>query len=216
MLTEGAIIGIGAGNAVLLRLRACRWAFQHLAKLRKADPEIPDCLYNRNQDNWRPLLAVADAADGHWRETARAIAETLSGESEDPSEGVMLLADIRRIFDKQSPDRLSTQELLAALREDEDRPWHDYREEGFGITDKQLARLLKLFAIHPNSVRIQGKGTPKGYMRAWFQDAFDRYLPPDSADPSPAATAATTTDISGLDEGEPATITATGGATDPQ
>ena len=74
----------------------------------------------------------------------------------------MLLADIRRIFDKESRDRLSTQELLAALREDEDRPWHDYREEGFGITDKQLARLLKLFRIHPNSVRIPRERNAQG------------------------------------------------------
>jgi hypothetical protein len=89
-------------------------------------------LYNRNQDSWRPLLAVADEPGGHWPQTARAIAQALNGESEDPSEGVMLLTDIRRIFDANATDRLSTQELVEELHKNEDRPWHDYRDEGSG------------------------------------------------------------------------------------
>ncbi len=75
---------------------AAEWGCQHLAKLREAGPEIPDCLYNRDQDNWRPLIAIVDEAGGHWPQTAREIAEVLNGQSEDPSEGVILLADIHR------------------------------------------------------------------------------------------------------------------------
>jgi len=37
-----------------------------------------DALYNRVADNWRPLLAVADAIGGSWPEQARAIALTMA------------------------------------------------------------------------------------------------------------------------------------------
>jgi hypothetical protein len=197
-----------------LKIRARQWGSRHIAALREADPDLPDCLYNRDRDNWRPLIAIADKAGGHWPETAREIAKSLYGQAEDPSEGVMLLTDIRRIFEEKATDRLSTQSLLAALCAKEDRPWHDYKDQGDGITDKELARLLKLFGIHPNSVRI-GEKTPKGYKRELFEDAFDRYLPASSTDPASAATAATVS--SGNDRGgaHPATATATSDATEP-
>jgi hypothetical protein len=77
----------------------------------------------------------------------------------------------------------------------EDRPWNDFHEQGYRIGDKQLARLLRMFGIHSNSIRI-GERTPKGYMRAWFEDAFDRYLP--SGNPASTATSATVGEINGL------------------
>jgi hypothetical protein len=61
-----------------------------------------------------------------------------------------------------------------------------------------LARLLKLFGIHPTSVRIQGKGTPKRYMRAWFEDVFDRYLPPSGSEQSEtSATVSVSSELQG-------------------
>jgi hypothetical protein len=196
-----------------LQVRAFQWGSQHLAALCDADPELPDCLYNRDRDNWRPLIAIADEANSHWPKTARAIAEELNGQAEDPSEGVMLLADIRQIFEENGTDRLSTQNLIAALSADEERPWHDYRDQGLRITDKQLAHLLKLFGIRPSSVRVEGKGTPKGYMRVWFEDAFERYLPP-CRDPAPAATSATMNPLNGLEAAQCATAGATSDATE--
>lgn len=175
--------------------RAALWAKDHFDALSNAEPDIPDCLYNRDQDNWYSLLAIADAAGGHWPETARAIASALNGLDEDPSEGVMLLADIRPLFIERGVDRLDTKSLLHALCKDEERPWCEY-DRGAGITDRQLARLLKMFAIRPNSIRMPDDKTPKGYMLEWFQDAFDRYLRPNSADPAPAATSATENDLS--------------------
>ena len=197
-----------------LKVRARQWGCQHLTKLREAAPEIPDCLYNRDQDNWRPLIAIADEAGGHWPQTAREIAEALNGQSEDPSEGVMLLTDIYRIFDEKAVDRLSTQALLEALNSDEDRPWHDYHEGGFGINAKQLARLLKLFGIHPTSVRIRGRGTPKGYMRTAFADAWERYLPNVTEVLAPAATSATASSANECEGTIAATTTATAATTE--
>ena len=89
----------------------------------------------------------------------------------------MLLSDIRRIFSDKGADKLSTDSLLSALCRDEDRPWHDYHEEGHGIDSKQLARLLKLFGIYSERIRPAGQAQCRGYIRAHFGDAFARYLP---------------------------------------
>jgi hypothetical protein len=85
----------------------------------------------------------------------------------------MLLADIRQAFLGNS--RLPTRELIARLSSLEERPWGDYRD-GSCISNKQLAKLLHLFGIKSTTFR-QGDETPNGYVRADFEDAFDRYLP---------------------------------------
>lgn len=49
-----------------LRSKAVRFALDHFDLLRDADPEVPPELHDRAADNWRPLLAIADAAGGEW------------------------------------------------------------------------------------------------------------------------------------------------------
>jgi hypothetical protein len=198
-----------------VKVRAVLWGGRMTMALRGADPALPACLYNRDRDNWRPLVAVADVAGGHWPATAREIAAEFNGQAEDPSEGVMLLADIRRVFDDDGTGRLSTEALIAALAEMEERPWNDFHDRGCRIGGKQLARLLRVFGIHSNSIRI-GDRTPKGYMRAWFEDAFDRYLPGGAPDPTPSATSATVTKINGLPTVSAAMAGATPRATEVQ
>jgi Protein of unknown function (DUF3631) len=46
------------------------------------------------------------------------------------------------------------------------------------IIQRQVAALLSDFQIRPKTVRVPGLGTPKGYERSIFEDAFQRYLPP--------------------------------------
>jgi hypothetical protein len=191
------------------------WVREHFAELEDAEPACPDCLYNRARDNWLPLLAVADVAGGHWPQTARAAAKALSGELEDPTEGIKLLADIRQVFDQSGGDRLSTDQLIRGLAGLVERPWGDYGDGFRGqdprpITDRQLAKILGPFGIQSKSIRI-GAGTPKGYMRESFEDAWERYLTP-----SPAATSATLGDFNGLDPDLSATSAATRSATEPQ
>src|SRR5207245_6035660 len=62
-----------------LRRRAARWVADHLAALQAADPAVPNELNDRHADNWRPLLAIADAVGGAWADRARATARTLAG-----------------------------------------------------------------------------------------------------------------------------------------
>jgi Protein of unknown function (DUF3631) len=163
-----------------LACMAARWAADHAARLATADPAIPAGIVNRAADNWRPLLAVADLAGGGWPERGRgaAIGLSLNGE-ETVSAKVLLLADLRGLFDREPPNGvLFTREILAALHQDETRPWPEWKN-GKPITDRQLAALLKEFKIVPRTVR-RGADTEKGYRFEWFEDIFARYLPPRS------------------------------------
>ena len=78
---------------------------------------MPDGIIDRAADVWEPLLAIADLAGGP---LARARPDTRPSTSTPPATprpilGVHLLADCRRIFDRQDVDRLTTETLLEAL-----------------------------------------------------------------------------------------------------
>ena len=84
-----------------LRRQAARWALDHLAVLKQADPTVPAALHDRAADCWRPLLAIAAAVGGDWPARAEAAALALSGDAfEDPDIGTELLKDIQTIFDE--------------------------------------------------------------------------------------------------------------------
>src|SRR5215475_5569841 len=160
-----------------LRRRAVRWVADHLAALRTADPAVPDELDDRQADNWRPLLAIAEAAGGVWPNLARAAARTLAASvvEADQAAPVQLLADLRDLFATTPADKLATAVILRYLATLEDRPWADYAR-GESLTPHQLARLLDRFNIKTRQIR-EGSVTRKGYMRSNFTDAFRRYLP---------------------------------------
>jgi len=159
-----------------LRRRAVRWVADHLAVLRVADPPMPEELDDRQADNWRPLLAIADAAGGLWANLARRAARTLSGcvVEADRAAPVQLLADLRDLFATGAADKLATAAILRYLAALDDRPWADYAQ-GEPLTPRQLATLLDGFHIKARQIR-QGSATRKGYVRADFTDAFRRYL----------------------------------------
>ena len=54
-----------------------RWVADNLMGLSDADPDIPSGMHDRAEDNWRPLLAIADLAGADWPEKARQIAVML-------------------------------------------------------------------------------------------------------------------------------------------
>ena len=149
----------------------------HLEALRAMDPVVPEVLTNRDADNWRPLLAIADAAGGEWPACARAIAEkmTARGEGDEQSLKVMLLEDIKSVFAAMGVDRLPSAELVEALLAMKDRPWPELGKAARPITQNKLAKLLKDFGIRPDDVWTGGKPL-KGYTVGQFEDAFGRYL----------------------------------------
>jgi putative DNA primase/helicase len=88
-----------------------------------------------------------------------------------------LLAGIQAEFDACAKPAITTKTLIKALCADEERPWATYAN-GKPITDRQLAKLLKPFEIISENVRESetGEAQAKGYRRARFEDAFNRYL----------------------------------------
>jgi putative DNA primase/helicase len=49
------------GHLDVLGRRAARWVADNKTALADADPTLPDSLGDRERDNWRPLVAIADA-----------------------------------------------------------------------------------------------------------------------------------------------------------
>jgi hypothetical protein len=96
---------------------ARRWGDDHTDKLRQADPIMADELHDRAADNWRPLVAIADATGGDWPRLAREAATVLSdaGAAEPDSRGTMLLGDIRSAFQIKNTDRLSSDDIVYSL-----------------------------------------------------------------------------------------------------
>ena len=151
----------------------------HLEDLKNSDPPVPEKLNDRAADNWRPLFAIADLAGGEWPRIARDAALVLSGgeELENESAGVLLLRDIRMIFESHQSDRLSSELVASELVGMEDRPWPEWYR-GKPISPRQIAKKLGPFGIKPKVIRIGGD-TPRGYQLADFKDAFRRYLATD-------------------------------------
>jgi len=163
-----------------LARKVARWASDSAELLGGANPEMPAGVFNRAADNWRPLLAIADAAADEWPSRARRAIQPAEGTGRDnQSVCELLLADIRAIFTERGVDRLPSAELVEALIAIEGRPWSEWKT-GKPISANSVARLLARFAIVPETIRVSDR-TPKGYQRARFDDAFLRYLPQNSS-----------------------------------
>ncbi len=160
-----------------LRSMAARWAVDHMDELRFAEPEIPSCITrDRARDNWRPLLSIADLAGEEWPRRARESASRLCALSaNDTSVGILLLEDLRVLFQSRGMVKLVSEEILEYLHEMEERPWPEWRDRS-PLSARQLAAILHPFGINPTKWR-QEEVTRRGYEPAHFTDAFSRYLP---------------------------------------
>lgn len=162
----------------ILRSKLLRFSEDTGALIEKLRPVLPEALNDRAQDNWEPLLMIADHVGQDWPEAARKAALKISGKQQDEnnaSAGVMLLSDIESIFESEKArERISTADLLNKLNEMEDRPWPEWYR-GQPITARQIAKILKPYGIIPRKLRF-GHGTGRGYELNQFKDAFNRYL----------------------------------------
>lgn len=152
--------------------------------VKNARPEPIPHLNNRAQDNWEPLLAIADAAGGKWPAEVRkaAIAISSSEANNDQTDTkTELLQDIHKIFTQTGKERLFSSDLMEALYRLEESPW-DVWNKGKPITTRQLSKLLGGFGIRPSDIRI-GVTVRKGYTLDKFEDSFKRYLPDASTVP---------------------------------
>jgi hypothetical protein len=170
----------------VLRSRAARWTADHFDELRASDSDVPQTISNdRERDNWRVLLTIADACGDKWVQRAREIACQFAGSepfSESPR--TLLLQDLKLIFDENGECVLS-ESIIQALIGLENRPWAEWKK-GKPISPQGLASLLKPLEIEPQKWR-EGKETFRGYHLHQFTDAFSRYLPPVNSPQPPQA-----------------------------
>lgn len=163
------------------RLRA--WAAEN--QYRVEWPTMPGGVEDRNADVWEALLSVADLAGGQWPERARVAAVTLVTASADRtgSLGVMLLRDLRAVFD--GAERLPTDVILERLTSLDESPWGDLR--GKPLDARGLARRLAKYANGDSPIRpVQyrdGERVVRGYLAADLADPWSRYLPTDTTAP---------------------------------
>lgn len=149
---------------------------------RLAEPveSIPVELEDRAQDAWEPLLAVADAAGGHWPATARKAAVELAAEqAEDDGEqslNLRLLSDVRDAFEDDGGEFLATADLIARLRGLEESPW-----ESFDLTAHKLAYRMSAWKVKPSPNKAR---TARGWHLNHLSDVFQRYLPSRPSRPS--------------------------------
>jgi putative DNA primase/helicase len=165
-----------------IRRRGARWGADYVERLRDADPDPIPGLNDRAQDNWLPLLAVAEMCGPDWVTSAHQAANEASDVVDDEGAAILLLTDMAAFFADRGEDALPTQELLQALHQMEDRPWGEFRR-GRPLSAPQLARYLKEFGVKP---RPFSGGKVRGYrLEDGLSEAFHRYVPQESrADPS--------------------------------
>ena len=166
------------GHLDVLARQAAKWAEDNAAAIGAADPEMPDGVFNREADNWRGLLAIADRAGGEWPERARNAALRCREAGDNDGRVAELLTDIKAVFIERATDRLSSATLVEALVGIEGHPWAEYGRTGKPLSQNRLARLLAPVGVNPGTIRV-GEQTPKGYELDKFEDAFSRYLPPE-------------------------------------
>jgi hypothetical protein len=157
-----------------LRDDLAAWAATIEAAMKNTWPVMPPGIVDRDADVWEAPLAVADAAGGEWPARARvaAVALVAASKAGTPSLGVKLLADVRAVMADE--DQLATEKLLHALHDLDESPWGDLR--GKALDARGLSQRLRPYDIKPTTIRTD-MGTPKGYRRQDFHDAWSRYLP---------------------------------------
>jgi uncharacterized protein DUF3631 len=185
-----------ADHLDVLARKAARWAHDHADAIGGADPEMPAGIINREADNWRPLLAIADEAGREWPERARKAAEAahVAAADDGASRLELLLGDIRDIFipknEKGEPIKeraaaeMPSADLVKALVALEGRPWAELGKNRKPLTQNGLARRLKSPGIIPKNVGPEDARV-RGYILADFKEAFERYLAPEGASQPP-------------------------------
>jgi putative DNA primase/helicase len=179
-----------------LARKCARWAADHVEELKDAEPAMPMVLHDRAQDNWEPLIAIADAAGGDWPQRARnAAARVLktADELDAPEVGVQLIHDIMDVLDggfsevedwpaswvaAGSLERVPVGYLLLRLRNMGERIWSTYGKRGEPLKDYELAELLRPFGVRSKQLKFNIGGEElnrKGFERRQFAHLLLQY-----------------------------------------
>jgi hypothetical protein len=146
-------------------------------------PPMPEGLTGGQCDNWRPLISIADACGPEVGELAREIAVKMCRTLDEDFE-VLLLRDIRDLFDQKRADRLASAAIVDNLNLLPHGLWVDWRgkhdtDAPRPMTAGIMAKLLAPFGIRPATIwpldRNADSKSSRGYFRSQFEDAWARY-----------------------------------------
>jgi hypothetical protein len=155
-------------------------------------PPMPERLTGGQCDNWRPLIAIADACGPEIGELAREIAVSMCQGLDEDFE-ILLLRDIRDLFDRRNEDRLPSALIIENLNLLPHGLWSDWREKNDTDTPRPMtqgvmAKLLVPFGIKPATIwplrRNADTKSSRGYHRHQFEDAWARYCRPEGDTPT--------------------------------
>lgn len=181
---ERFIFSIVRREANRLSRESQRWAKSRSIKVKVKRHHRHDLgfLEDREAELWSPLFSVCAVAAPDRQEHLKAIALSVSGakQADEPNDmGILLLKDVREVFNQSQQDRLSTFDLLNALNLIDESPWARW-SRGFPLDARKLARLLRPFGVVPHNLRLDDDRVVKGYERADFEEAWATYLTQDS------------------------------------
>lgn len=163
------------------------------------DPVMPQGFYGRRGDNWRPLVAVADACSPAWGALIREAMVHSTRGYHDKHILVLLLEHIRDVFDAYGFNTRDGKAVLSKVLVDElnareDGPWAEWT----GILDNQrprkltqtalagLLRRLTPFNIRPRPVWLPGhQESGRGYFEVDLAPAWKAYLDEGATPPQP-------------------------------
>jgi hypothetical protein len=139
------------------------------------EPDLPDGVEDRDADLWEPPIIIGDLAGGHWRDRARVAAVTaVTGLAKTPTEGVLLINDLKTVFAKHGWIDLYTAEILPGLVEVDGR-WAK-------LNEVRLRNMLNKFGVGPVQFR-RGKQNGRGYRKDHLADLWRRYSLSESVTP---------------------------------
>ena len=151
-----------------------------LKTLRETQPQMLECLTDRQEDIWEPLLAVADAIGGEVPGLAREAARVLCDNDEDElGYGATQLLAIKKVVGDQ--DRISSANLIDGLWEADALPSRlmDDETPNHKKIGRWLSKLIKSYGGKPaRKLRFDEK-TLMGYEASDLKQIFDRYCPPE-------------------------------------
>ncbi|HVX40447.1 MAG TPA: DUF3631 domain-containing protein [Gemmatimonadaceae bacterium] len=164
----------------VVQAEVAAWVDLHEQQLRQIRPLQPEGFTNRRADNWRPLLAIAEALGPDVAERARAIGSSLAEEQpEVPSERQMMLEDLAAYFFENSTTDCPTTHLQHWLEQLEHRPWADYFGHGRPISANKIAELLGAYGISPRKHWLPNRSKQyRGYvLDAKLKQVIRAYVP---------------------------------------
>ena len=166
-----------------IRAKISRCVNDHRELIRRCKPVIPNVLHDRAQDNWEPLLGIAEVSGERWAQLAKKAAISLTGVTDSSSVGNELLSDIQEVIEQKRLIKIPSADLIRFLCEDDEKTWATYNR-GKPITPRQFSKRLKEYGIVSKPIR-NGVEVHKGYEVSQFDEAFARYL---ALTPSPSVT----------------------------